>query len=56
MYQGNGYVIADAMRFVRKAGREPSEPATQIVKAVYYYHNDHLGTPQALNNQDQVIV
>ncbi|WP_201341771.1 RHS domain-containing protein [Abyssogena phaseoliformis symbiont] len=23
---------------------------------VYYYHNNHLGTPQALTDKDQTIV
>ncbi|ATP28086.1 RHS repeat domain-containing protein [Chromobacterium violaceum] len=31
---------------LRQAGPEPQEP-----KAVYYYHTDHLGTPQALTDE-----
>ncbi|MTD33740.1 RHS domain-containing protein [Paludibacterium denitrificans] len=30
---------------LRQAGPEPSAP-----RAVYYYHTDHLGTPQALTD------
>ncbi|OBU84400.1 RHS domain-containing protein, partial [Chromobacterium subtsugae] len=33
-----------------QAGPEPQAP-----KAVYYYHNDHLGTPQALTDEQGLL-
>ncbi|MBP4047320.1 RHS repeat-associated core domain-containing protein [Chromobacterium violaceum] len=35
---------------LRQAGPEPQEP-----KAVYYYHTDHLGTPQALTDEQGLL-
>ncbi|AVG16416.1 hypothetical protein CFN79_11455 [Chromobacterium vaccinii] len=35
---------------LRQAGPEPQAP-----KAVYYYHTDHLGTPQALTDEQGAI-
>ncbi|WP_406850010.1 RHS repeat-associated core domain-containing protein [Chromobacterium phragmitis] len=35
---------------LRQAGPEPQEP-----KAVYYYHTDHLGTPQALTDEQGAL-
>src|SRR5690554_2771049 len=44
-----GHVIADALRV--------EMPSTANgPKQVYYYHNDHLGTPQLLTDQQQSVV
>ena len=46
----NGYVIADAIRITGDARVGNGE------NKVYYYHNDHLGTPQLLTDKDQNVV
>ena len=43
----NGYVIADGIKLV---------PITQENNEHYYYHNDHLGTPQLLTDENANIV
>ena len=45
----NGYVIADGIRLVGMEG--PTETS-----GLYYVHNDHLGTPQTLTDENQSIV
>jgi RHS repeat-associated protein len=47
--QANGYVIADAVRFVPLGGQ-------QTGTAIYYVHADHLNTPRAVTNQAQQVV
>ncbi len=46
----DGYVIADAIRVTGGAAVGNSQ------NKVYYYHNDHLGTPQVLTDKDQNVV
>jgi RHS repeat-associated protein len=47
--QANGYVIADAVRFVPLGGQ-------QTGTAIYYVHTDHLNAPRVLTNQAQQVV
>ncbi len=47
--QANGYVVADAVRFVPLGGQ-------QTGTAIYYVHTDHLNTPRVLTNQAQQAV
>ncbi|MDF1643897.1 MAG: DUF6531 domain-containing protein [Pseudomonadales bacterium] len=44
----NGYVIADAIRL--------TSITSTLTEAVYYYHNDYLGTPQQMTDQNQAVV
>ena len=47
--QANGYVIADAVRFVPLAGQ-------QTGSTIYYVHADHLNTPRVVTTQAQQAV
>jgi RHS repeat-associated protein len=47
--QANGYVIADAVRFVQLGGQ-------QTGSTVYYVHADHLNTPRVVTNETQQVV
>jgi RHS repeat-associated protein len=47
--QANGYVIADAVRFVPLGGQ-------QTGSAIYYVHADHLNTPRAITDEQQRVV
>jgi RHS repeat-associated protein len=52
LYANDGYtLITKTAPFTVVANTGQSTPA-----ALYYYHNDHLGTPQALTNQAGVVV
>ena len=45
----NGYVIADGIRLVPTgAGNSPG--------GLFYVHNDHLGTPQVITDDNQTVV
>lgn len=46
----DGYVIADAIRI------KDDNVVGNVQNKVYYYHNDHLGTPQLLTDKDQNVV
>jgi RHS repeat-associated protein len=46
--QANGYVIADAVRFVPLAGQ-------QTGSTMYYVHADHLNTPRVVSNEAQQV-
>ncbi len=48
----NGFVIADAIKIVRTA----TTPLPSGASGIFYYHNDHLGTPQVLTDATQAIV
>jgi hypothetical protein len=47
--QANGYVIADAVRFVPLGGQPTGS-------AIYYLHADHLNTPRAITDESQRVV
>ena len=58
---GNGYVIADAVRFVRLADTKfVAADAVKFVKndaeALQYVHADHLGRPQKMTNTARQVV
>ena len=46
----NGYVIADGIRLTT------TTPPPSTVEGLYFVHNDHLGTPQVITDESQVIV
>ncbi len=46
----NGYVIADAIKIVR------TDTPSTVSSATYFYHVDHLGTPQQITDATQSIV
>jgi len=46
----DGYVVADAVRLV------VTTPPAPTGSTIYYSHNDHLGTPQAFTDQNQIVV
>ncbi|MBN1378392.1 MAG: RHS domain-containing protein, partial [Gammaproteobacteria bacterium] len=46
--QVSGYVIADALRFVNVGTTQTAD--------VYYYHSDHLNTPQVMTDRLQQVV
>jgi len=50
--EANGYVIADAVKLhhFEQQGQTTGE------KTYYYYHNDHLGTPQVMTGDNGTIV
>jgi RHS repeat-associated protein len=45
----NGQTVADAARFVKQT-------APQSITALYYVHNDQLGTPQAMSDDTGTLV
>jgi RHS repeat-associated protein len=47
--EANGFVIADALRFVPLAGQHSGS-------TLYYVHADHLNTPRLITNQSQQAV
>ncbi|MCW8932070.1 MAG: RHS domain-containing protein, partial [Gammaproteobacteria bacterium] len=63
IYNQNGKVIAEADasgNLIREYVYYQSEPMALIKygqnAGIYYYHRDHLGTPQRMTDQNQVVV
>jgi RHS repeat-associated protein len=46
----NGYVIADGIRLVSTGSTNPAQAG------IFYVHNDHLGTPQVITDDQQAVV
>jgi RHS repeat-associated protein len=54
--EADGFVVADGIRVVWVDSPDNQQAISNSGSRIVYFHNDHLGTPQVITDQNQEIV